>query len=100
MDARVVFPEALAARRPQMFPTLTPAQIQRIASHGRIRPVSRGEVLVEVGDRSPPFFVVTRGRAEVALTSGGLETVITEHGPGQFTGEVLLLAGRPAVGRT
>jgi hypothetical protein len=33
-----------------MFPTLTPAQIARIAAHGRERPIARGEVLIEAGD--------------------------------------------------
>jgi thioredoxin reductase (NADPH) len=34
----------------QIFPILTPAQINRIALHGHIRAVEPGEVLVEQGD--------------------------------------------------
>jgi thioredoxin reductase (NADPH) len=30
----------------KIFPKLTPAQIRRVAAHGHMRPVQRGEVLV------------------------------------------------------
>ena len=33
----------------RMFPTLTPAQIKRIAAHGKLRAIRAGEVLVEAG---------------------------------------------------
>ena len=34
----------------QIFPKLTPAQIGRIAAHGHMRAMERGEVLYEQGD--------------------------------------------------
>ena len=36
----------------QIFPTLTAAQIRRIATHGRARSVRPGEVLVEQGTKT------------------------------------------------
>jgi thioredoxin reductase (NADPH) len=84
----------------RMFPTLTPAQIERIAAHGRVRPIRPGEVLIEAGDQIVPFFVVTRGQVEVVRPSGTTETLVAIHGPGQFTGEVNMLSGRPALLRT
>ena len=45
----------------RLFPTLTDAQIARIEAHGRRRSIARGDVLVEVGDRPVPFFVVVSG---------------------------------------
>src|SRR5712692_151724 len=43
---------AVTVSRPdRVFPTLTPEQVARIATHGRRRPTTRGEVLIEVGDR-------------------------------------------------
>src|SRR5215218_5788292 len=83
----------------QIFPTLTPAQIRRIAPHGHVHAMQRGEVLVEQGDREVPFFLVVSGEVEIVRPSGGIETLITVHGPGQFTGEVNMLSGRPAVVR-
>src|SRR3954471_8460002 len=42
-----------------VFPTLTTAQMARVASHGRVRAVATGEILVDVGRQDVPFFVVT-----------------------------------------
>src|SRR5262245_5343342 len=53
-----------------LFPTLTAAQIARIASRGVIRPITCGEVLIESGQRNVPFFVVKAGEIEVIRPSG------------------------------
>ena len=58
-----------------------------------------GEVLVEAGQRAVPFFVVAAGRLEVVRPSGTTETLVAVFGPGQFTGEVNMLSGRPALVR-
>jgi thioredoxin reductase (NADPH) len=83
-----------------MFPTLTAAQIKRIAAQGHVRRMQSGEVLIEAGKQLVPFFVITAGQVEVVLPSGTTETLIAVHGPGQFTGEVNMLSGRPALVRT
>src|SRR5262245_32974388 len=82
-----------------MFPTLMPAQIERIAVRGRVRAMRPREVLVEAGQQIVPFFVVTRGQVDIVLPSGTAETLVAVHGPGQFTGEVNMLSGRPALVR-
>ena len=87
------------SRTEQIFPTLTPAQIRRIATHGRMRVLRPGEVLVEQGDNAVPFFVVVSGELEVLRPSGADETLVTVHAPGQFTGEVSTLSGRRALFR-
>jgi thioredoxin reductase (NADPH) len=84
----------------RMFPTLTPAQIARIAPHGRARRVDRGEVLVEAGAQVVPFFVVVSGRLEAVRPSAAGEALVAVHGPGQFTGEVNMLSGRRALVRS
>ena len=83
----------------QVFPSLTPAQIHRVAAHGRVRAIQPGEVLVEQGDSAVPFFVVVSGELEVVRPSGADETLITVHASGQFTGEVSTLSGRQALFR-
>ena len=42
--------------REKIFPKLTPVQISRITSHGRLRAVESGEVLIEQGDSSVHSF--------------------------------------------
>jgi thioredoxin reductase (NADPH) len=59
-----------------------------------MRAVERGEVLVEQGDTSVPFFVVITGELEIVRPSAAYETLVTVHGSGQFTGEVNTLSGR------
>ncbi len=83
-----------------VFPTLTDHQIARVAAHGRRREVAEGDVLVDVGDSSIPFFVLTRGELQAVrpLPDGRDELVVT-HAPGQFTGESNLLTGRRALVR-
>jgi thioredoxin reductase (NADPH) len=83
----------------QIFPTLTPAQIRRIAAHGHMRTTQRGDVLIEQGDRNIPFFVVVSGEVEIVRPSDTAETLITVHRPGNFTGEVNTLSGRRSLFR-
>jgi thioredoxin reductase (NADPH) len=83
-----------SSRIEKIFPKLTPAQIHRVSAHGHIRKVERGEVLVEQGDTSVPFFVVITGELEIVRPYGSYETLVTVHDSGQFTGEVNTLSGR------
>ena len=83
-----------SSRIEKIFPKLIPAQIDRIAAHGRIRSVQPGEVLIEQGDISVPFFVVIIGEVEIVRPFDAYETLVTVHGSGEFTGEVNMLSGR------
>ena len=67
--------------------------------HGQIRKIERGEVLYEQGDSSAPFFVVVSGELEVVQPSVPVEILVTVYEPGQFTGEVGTLSGRPTLFR-
>jgi len=89
----------LSSRADHIFPTLTPAQIARIAAHGTARSIQPGEIVVEEGATVVPFFVVTNGHLEVVRVSQNEESLVAVHGPGQFTGEVNMLSGRRALFR-
>jgi thioredoxin reductase (NADPH) len=91
---------ATVSRPDRVFPTLTPEQIARIAPHGRRRRLASGDVLVEVGQRPVPFFVVLSGELQVLRPSAGTEALIVTHRAGQFTGEGIMLTGRRALART
>jgi thioredoxin reductase (NADPH) len=92
-DKTPIIPSA-NARADKIVPTLTDAQIARIAPYGRARRVQRGEVLVEPGARTARFFVVTAGQIEIVRLSGATEELLALYGPGMFTGELTLLSGR------
>src|SRR5262249_22290036 len=88
-----------SSRSDRLFPTLTSAQMTRIAAHGRRRATVRGEVVTDVGDRIVPFFVVVAGTIQVLQISDGREVFIVSHGPGSFSGEANLISGRPSMAR-
>jgi thioredoxin reductase (NADPH) len=98
-DRTILTPLTQSSGMERMFPTLTAAQIERIAARGRVRAMLPGEVLIEAGAQIVPFFVVRRGQVDILLPSGISETLVAVHGPGQFTGEVNMLSGRPALVR-
>jgi len=79
-----------------LFPMLSSAQIARIASHGVIRPIIRGEVLIEGGQTNVPFFVLKAGEIEVIRPSALDEILVAIVGPAQFTGDISMILGRPA----
>ncbi len=83
-----------ASTAERMFPRLTAAQRARVAVHGRTRPIRAGEVLSDAGDPVAPFLLVLAGEVESVRRTADGEELVAIHGPGQFTGEVNLLAGR------
>src|SRR5438445_578539 len=86
------FPLPMSAPAEQVFPTLTPQQIARVATHGRVRPVRSGEVLISAGDRVESFFVVTAGSVVLTRPSEKGEEIVAVLRPGKFTGELILLS--------
>src|ERR1700737_3319469 len=99
-DTALPTPLTLTSRVDQVFPTLTPAQVKRIASHGRVRRVQSGEVLLEAGEQAEHFFVVITGRIEILRPSRDAEELVAVHRTGQFSGEVSTPSGRRAFNRT
>jgi thioredoxin reductase (NADPH) len=86
-------------RREQMFPRLTPAQIDRVATIGQKRAVRAGEVLFEAGDRNTRFYVVVDGTIEIMRPLSGQEELLVTHDAGQFTGEINMLSARRSLVR-
>jgi thioredoxin reductase (NADPH) len=82
------------SRRDQIYPTLTAAQLARIAAHGRRRRVEQGEVLVQAGEPVARLFVVVEGRIDGVRPSATDGELVVSLGPGMFTGEVTMLSGR------
>lgn len=87
-------------REAQMFPVLSPAQIEtarRFASGPAVR-FAPGETLYAIGEHGAPAWLVLAGSIEVVRRDGlSREATITVHHPGQFSGEVNQLAGRPSI---
>lgn len=100
--AKLMFPSVSEtdARRERLFPRLAEGELERISQCGTRRRVEAGEILFDQGERNTHFFVVLSGALEVVRpTERGTEETIRVHGPGEFSGEVDMLLGRPSVAR-
>lgn len=86
-------------RQAQAFPILTSAQIARIQPYGNVRSVQAGEVLFEPGESGMPCFVVLSGKLDIATPGLGGEHVFVTYGPGQFSGELVMISGARAISR-
>src|SRR4030081_2075727 len=85
-------------RREQMFPKLTPHEIDPLRRYGRVRRYAAGEALFVMGDIAPGMFVLIRGSVRVVRRDPlGHSAPIVEQGPGEFVAEVGQLSGQPAL---
>ena len=91
-------PSIMDTRRDQMFPTLTPAEIDRLRRFGECRSYADGDYLVRTGEVGPGMVVILSG--DVLVTDhdqlGGSREIVTHH-PGSFMGELAQLSGRPVL---
>jgi thioredoxin reductase (NADPH) len=79
------------------FPILSAEDVAALTARGHPRDVRAGEYLFKAGDRDFCFYVVREGSIEILDQSEGEPRAVTVHRPGQFTGDVDMLAGRAAV---
>jgi thioredoxin reductase (NADPH) len=91
-------PPIIETRRHQMFPTLEPAEIERVRRFGEICSYAAGEALASVGGVSRGMMIILAGKVEVTRRdeAGRREPIVT-HGPGAFLGELAQLASKPAL---
>jgi thioredoxin reductase (NADPH) len=88
----------LKARREQMFPKLSSAEIDRLQGFGEERRYAAGEPLFVTGDVAPGMIVLRSGSVQVRRRDPlGHLAPIVEQGTGEFVAEVGQLSGRPAL---
>jgi thioredoxin reductase (NADPH) len=88
------------ARREQLFPTLTAAQIAVARQFATENPrhFDAGEVLYRIGERHAPVFVVLAGELHTYRKQAtGEDQLIATLGTGHISGEVSQLGGRAAL---
>ena len=83
----------------EAFPVLTPAQIDRIRPYGTLRTVRAGEILFEAGDLGIACFVVLSGELDAVITRLSGEHVFASHGPGNFSGDMVVISGAGSMAR-
>ena len=84
-------------RNEQMFPKLTPNEIDRLHRFGEVRHYAPGEALFVTGSVAPGMYVLIKGSVRVTRRDPfGHSAPIVEQGPGDFVAEVGQLSGQPA----
>jgi thioredoxin reductase (NADPH) len=101
---------ALASRFNQMFPILTPAEIDRVRRFGELRRFAPGDFLFQAGETFPGMFVIVSGKVAVvprdvvdkappvevfAQLIGAPVEEMMEVVPGEIMGELGHLSGFP-----
>jgi thioredoxin reductase (NADPH) len=86
------------SRRHQMFPTLEPAEIDRLRRFGVCRRYAEGEAVAVYGGEAPGLIVLLSGRIRVSQTDErDVRHTIVVHEAGSFLGELAQLSGRPSL---
>jgi thioredoxin reductase (NADPH) len=83
----------------QEDPVLTPQQIARIEQFATPRRAEVGEILFDASDLDIPFFLVLSGSIAIVRPLQNEEKKVAIRGPGQFTGEMTMISGRPSIFR-
>jgi thioredoxin reductase (NADPH) len=87
----------IEARRDQMFPVLTTAEIERLTRFGERRSYAVGDRIVTTGEIAPGAFLILAGRIDVSQRGLDHSYPIATHGPGSFMGELAQLSDRPSL---
>src|SRR5438067_7017515 len=80
-----------------MFPKLNEEQTAQLAALGVRRSFPAGEIVFDQGAVGRSLYVVLEGGLEVVIPSAGGDTHLRLHQPGDFTGELDMLSGRPSL---
>jgi len=88
----------IATRGAQMFPTLAPEEMARLARFGTAHRYAKGEAVARVGEPGLGLVLILAGEVEVSQHDpGGARSHIVTHHPGSFMGELAQLSGQPAL---
>ncbi|MGA0599988.1 FAD-dependent oxidoreductase [Caulobacter sp. KR2-114] len=88
----------IETRRDQMFPTLEPAEVDRLRRFGEVTRFEDGEALLVNGRPASRFVVILSGAVRVTQQDQmGHRLEIVTHEAGAFMGEVAQLSGAPSL---
>ena len=91
-------PSVFDARREQMFPLLSPAELARVRNFGEPRHYEDGATVVSTGEAGRGITVILTGSVAVMRRDdAGKLTPLVTHSTGGFMGELAQLAGRPSL---
>src|ERR671920_1726683 len=78
---------------------LTPEQVEALMPYGREFGLQTGDLLFDERSVVDSFYVVLEGEIEISRLDGAEEIPVLHHGPGEFTGGLVVLTGRTSIHR-
>ncbi|HEX8127309.1 MAG TPA: FAD-dependent oxidoreductase [Allosphingosinicella sp.] len=86
-------------RRAQIYPSLTPGELDRLARFGSRRSFGPGEMLARVGESGHGLSLILSGEVEISRhgRDGAPGELIVTHRAGAFMGELAQLSGQPSL---
>jgi len=78
---------------------LTPEQVEALMPYGRQFDLKTGDLLFDERSVVDSFYVVLEGEIEISRLDGAEEIPVLNHGPGEFTGGLVMLTGRTSIHR-
>jgi signal transduction histidine kinase len=85
------------SQQTELFPKLSDEALSRLEPHGRKVHLNPGDIIFREGDPAYHFFVVLEGQIQVTKQVGSEEHLLVIHQPGEFTGEISMITGSPAL---
>lgn len=80
----------------ELFKSLPPALLKKIAGMAEFRAYPKGEVIIHEGDQGDSFYHVVSGAARVfQISEDGIDVTLNTLEPGESFGEMALLTGEP-----
>jgi thioredoxin reductase (NADPH) len=91
-------PSIFEARKEQMFPLLSAAELARVRTFGELKHYEDGATVISTGEPGRGITVILSGSVTVLQRNdAGRLTPIVTHNAGGFMGELAQLAGRPSL---
>src|SRR5260370_39971802 len=85
-------------RNHQRFPTLEPAEIERLRRFGEVRSYGTGEALAKVGAVGHGLAIILAGNVDITQHDQcGPRTLLVTHRPGSVMGALAHIAGLPTL---
>ncbi len=78
------------------FPRLTSGEVALVRPLATVRDYADGETVFRAGQADIDLYIVECGQLEIRNPTDG-QRVIVVHDPGQFSGDIDLLTGRPVI---
>src|SRR5271170_2267059 len=96
MERHITAEQVMSLDEKAAFPQLSAAELAVLKPLATAHDCADGEIVFRAGQADIDLFVVESGKVDILNPTDGNRVIVT-HGPGQFSGDIDLLTGRPVI---